>query len=81
MVQPIGGLSTIVASFLARMRGSGEPELSQRRTKDLEQFIRECESYQMDRGTISGSSEDQALEGFRRRFEDLLGNSNKNANS
>ncbi|KIM87744.1 hypothetical protein PILCRDRAFT_814458 [Piloderma croceum F 1598] len=75
----LGGLSTIVASFLARMRGSGEPELSLRRTKDLDQFIRECEAFQLDRGYVTGPSEDQTLDDFRKRFEDLLGNLNKNA--
>jgi len=75
----LGGLSTIVASFLARMRGSGEPELSLRRTKDLDQFIRECEAFQLDRGYVTGPSEDQTLEDLRKRFEDLLGNLNKNS--
>ena len=70
----IGGFSTIVASFLARMRGSGEPELSQKRTKDLDQFIRECDAFQMDRGHLTGNEEDQTLDNFRKRFEDLLGN-------
>jgi hypothetical protein len=74
MFDTIGGFSTIVASFLARMRGSGEPEQSQRRIKDLEQFIRDCETFQMDRGHVTGSEEDQTLEHFRKRFEALLGN-------
>jgi hypothetical protein len=70
----IGGLSTLVASFLARMRGSGEPELSQLRTKDLEQFLRECDAFQMDRGYVLGNEEDQTLDEFRKRLEDILGN-------
>lgn len=69
-----GGLSTLVASFLARMRGSGEPELSIKRCKDLDQFIRDCEAFQMDHGHITGSEEDDRLMEFRRRFEELLGN-------
>jgi hypothetical protein len=32
----LGGASTVVASFLARTRGSGEPELSRDRARDLE---------------------------------------------
>ena len=71
-----GGMSTLVASYLARMRGSNEPELSITRAKDLDQFIRECDAFQMDRGHITGNSEDSALEGFRKRFEELLGNAN-----
>jgi len=46
----LGGLSTIVASYLARARGSNEPELSITRVNDLEQFIRECRAFQMDFG-------------------------------
>jgi hypothetical protein len=69
-----GGLSTLVASFLARMRGSSEPELSITRTKDLEQFIRECDAFQMDRGHVTGGEEDHTLDEFRRKFEELLGN-------
>lgn len=71
-----GGLATIVASYLARARGSNEPELSITRVKDLEQFIRECEAFQMDFGHTLGDKYDQDLENFRRRFEELLGNAN-----
>lgn len=74
-----GGLSTIVASYLARARGSNEPELSIARCKDLEQFIRECLAFQMDSGHMVASAHpecDERLEDFRRRFEELLGNAN-----
>jgi hypothetical protein len=50
----LGGLSTIAASYLARARGSNEPELSISRTKDLEQFIRECQAFQLDYGHLFG---------------------------
>jgi hypothetical protein len=33
----LGGFSTVIASFLARMRGSGEPEESKSRAKELQQ--------------------------------------------
>lgn len=72
----LGGASTLVASYLARMRGSNEPELSITRTKDLNQFIRECDAFQMDYGHITGTGQDAQLEEFRRRFEELLGNAN-----
>ncbi|KIM40738.1 hypothetical protein M413DRAFT_167044 [Hebeloma cylindrosporum] len=72
----LGGLSTIVASYLARARGSNEPELSITRVKDLEQFIRECKSFQMDKGHVVGDEYDEELEAKRRRFEELLGNAN-----
>lgn len=71
-----GALATLVASYLARARGSNEPELSITRVKDLEQFIRECESFKLDHGTTTGNEHDQELENKRRRFEELLGNAN-----
>jgi len=72
----LGALATLVASYLARARGSNEPELSITRTKDLEQFIRECRSFQMDYGHLSGHEFDPELIRLRRRFEELLGNAN-----
>ncbi|KAF9446647.1 hypothetical protein P691DRAFT_673078 [Macrolepiota fuliginosa MF-IS2] len=79
MTAILGGLATIVASYLARARGSSEPELSIARVKDLEQFIRECEAFQMDHGHLLGSANPQhaaQLEALRDNFEELLGNGN-----
>jgi hypothetical protein len=50
MTAILGGIATIIAAFLARARGSGEPERSSMRARDLEQFVREAESFVMDRG-------------------------------
>jgi len=72
----LGGFSTLVASFLARARGSNEPELSITRVKDLEQFIRECQAFKMDYGHVLGDKYDNELHVFRNRFEELLGNAN-----
>lgn len=41
----LGGVSTLVASFLARVRGSGEPELSKERVRDLQKV---CEVFVVD---------------------------------
>ena len=71
-----GAIATLVASYLARARGSNEPELSITRTKDLEQFIRECRSFQLDYGHFPGRELDPELIRLRRRFEELLGNAN-----
>lgn len=74
-----GGLATIVASYLARARGSQEPELSITRVKDLEQFIRECEAFKLDHGHLLGSSNPQQearLAELRDKYEELLGNGN-----
>ncbi|KAJ7133181.1 hypothetical protein C8R44DRAFT_21858 [Mycena epipterygia] len=76
MTTILGGLSTVVASYLARSRGSNEPELSIIRCKDLEQFIRECEIFMLDFGHISGNEHDEKLTALRDRYEELLGNGN-----
>ncbi|KAJ7463921.1 hypothetical protein B0H11DRAFT_83693 [Mycena galericulata] len=72
----LGGLSTVVASYLARARGSNEPELSIARCKDLDQYIRECETFMMDLGHLTDNEHDQRLNKLRERFEELLGNGN-----
>lgn len=75
----LGGLATLVASYMARARGSGEPELSITRVKDLEQFLRECKAFQMDHAHEYGTPENrlsERLEDLRQRFEELLGNAN-----
>ena len=69
-------MSTLVASYLARVRGSNEPELSRSRVKDLAQFIRECQAFQMDHGLSTGHEHDADLDRFRGQFEELLGNGN-----
>ncbi|KAJ3842532.1 hypothetical protein EV361DRAFT_931924 [Lentinula raphanica] len=75
-VSVLGGLSTLVASYLARARGSNEPELSTIRVKDLDEFIRECKAFEMDFGHCTGDEYDEKLQRFRTRFEELLGNAN-----
>ncbi|KAJ7736780.1 hypothetical protein DFH07DRAFT_98518 [Mycena maculata] len=72
----LGGFSTVVASYLARARGSNEPELSITRCKDLEQYIRECEIFILDFGHLTGNEYDPQLTALRERFEELLGNAN-----
>ncbi|KJA19822.1 hypothetical protein HYPSUDRAFT_204256 [Hypholoma sublateritium FD-334 SS-4] len=72
----LGALATLVASYLARARGSNEPELSITRTKDLEHFLRECNNFSDDHANYIGHDLDNQLDNFRRRFEELLGNAN-----
>ncbi|KAF7328959.1 Carbamoyl-phosphate synth [Mycena venus] len=71
-----GGFATLVASYLARARGSNEPELSITRVKDLDQYIRECEIFILDYGHLTGNEHDSKLNALRDRFEELLGNAN-----
>ncbi|KAG1898490.1 uncharacterized protein F5891DRAFT_1237574, partial [Suillus fuscotomentosus] len=73
----VSGMSTLVASYLARARGSNEPELSITRVKDLDQFLRDCLAFEMDHGHEYGTPENglnDRLEYLRKRFEELLGN-------
>ncbi|KAF9233220.1 hypothetical protein BU15DRAFT_54189, partial [Melanogaster broomeanus] len=75
----LGGMSTMVASFLARTQGSHEPELSITRVKDLEHFLRDCHSFQLDHGHMLGTAANglnRELDELRQRFEELLGNAN-----
>ncbi|KAI0337846.1 hypothetical protein BDW22DRAFT_1339095, partial [Trametopsis cervina] len=70
----LGGLSTLAASYLARARGSGEPEASSLRCKDLENFVRELESTCLDRGNEPAPDDNKIVMSFRARFEEIMGN-------
>ncbi|KAJ7904979.1 hypothetical protein B0H13DRAFT_2024203 [Mycena leptocephala] len=72
----LGGASTVVASFLARQRGSNEPELSLTKSKDLDQYIRECKIFILDHGHLTGTEHDAELKNLRDRYEELMGNGN-----
>ena len=74
MTSVLGGIATIVASFLARLRGTNEPELSIQRVKDLQSFEREIEAYIKDHGEEAGPGHDHKVKEFRKKFEYLLGN-------
>ena len=73
----IGALATLVASYLARARGSNEPEVSITRTKALDQLIRECQAFQMDYGHLQGRQYDPPIIQLRRRLEEILSNGNR----
>ncbi|KAG0704074.1 hypothetical protein DFH29DRAFT_802484, partial [Suillus ampliporus] len=68
-------LTTLVASYLARVQGSGKSELSITRVKDLEQLLRDCESFILDHGKnlygTPGDKLDQQMESLRRCREIL----------
>ena len=64
----------MVASYLARARGSGEPEQSNIKVRDLDQFVRECKAFMLDYGNSDGHEHDEKINTFRQRFEHLLGN-------
>ncbi|KAI0739620.1 hypothetical protein C8Q80DRAFT_1274678 [Daedaleopsis nitida] len=70
----LGGLSTLAASYLAKARGSGEPEWSTRRAQDLSSFLRDCEAFELDYGHKVGPEHDDMINRYRRRFEEIMGN-------
>ncbi|KAG1823358.1 uncharacterized protein BJ212DRAFT_1476249 [Suillus subaureus] len=73
----LGGLSTIVASYLTRARGLNEPEISNTRVKDLDQFLRKCHIFKTDHGHKYGTTEDKLndeLEHLRGQLEEILRN-------
>lgn len=70
----LGGMSTLAASYLARARGSGEPEISIARSKDIENFIRDCEAFVFDHGHLVTEQYDVLIDRYRRRFEEIIGN-------
>lgn len=51
----LGGTSTILASYLAKVRGSGEPEMSSIRSRELDSFLREVDAFVLDQGSFSFS--------------------------
>ena len=46
----LGAISTILASYLAKVRGSGEPEFSTIHARELNTFLRDIEAFIMDHG-------------------------------
>lgn len=50
-VAALGGLSTVLASYLAKARGSGEPESSTIRMRELNTFLREINTFVLDHGS------------------------------
>jgi SMODS and SLOG-associating 2TM effector domain len=70
----LGGASTLVASYLARTKGTNEPQASKYRAKALDHFLREIESFDLDHGHEMGDKWDEKIGGFRLGLESILGN-------
>ena len=70
----LGGLSTLAASYLAKMRGSGEPEASTATCAELENFVRELQAYILDTGHLAGEKHRDTVRQYRERLEKILGN-------
>ncbi|KAF9777901.1 hypothetical protein BJ322DRAFT_987780, partial [Thelephora terrestris] len=71
-VAVLGGISTTCASYLAKARGSGEPEFSHFRSRELSTFIRELDAFILDKGHFTGPEHDREISTFRERFELII---------
>jgi len=73
-VSVMGGVSTVISTYMAKARGENEPETSEALCKNLEQFIREAEAFSMDHGHLSEPDVklDEKIGWFRQRLEDLI---------
>src|SRR6266436_626788 len=67
-------MATLIASYLARMKGTNEPQASQLRSKELDHFLREIEAFDLDHGHEVGDKWDDKVNGFRFGLEKILGN-------
>lgn len=66
-------MSTLAASYLAKARGSGEPEFSAGKCKDLENFERELSAYVLDHGHYVGEKYNGTIQRYRDKFEEIMG--------
>ncbi|KAH9025211.1 hypothetical protein EDB85DRAFT_1984363 [Lactarius pseudohatsudake] len=76
-ISVLGGAATFVASYLARMRSSSEPEASRLRAKNLNRFLHEVQAFQLDHGPEKDSTLDKDIDKFRSRLENILSKSGK----
>ncbi|KAH8981720.1 hypothetical protein EDB92DRAFT_2118045 [Lactarius akahatsu] len=80
-ISVLGGAATFVASYLARMRSSSEPEASRLRAKNLNRFLREVQAFQLDHGREEDPTWDKQIDIFRSRLENILSKSGKVTNN
>ncbi|TDL20036.1 hypothetical protein BD410DRAFT_389453 [Rickenella mellea] len=72
MTSVLGGIGTVVSSYLATARGSDEMEVSLSRADNLQTFARQCKAFVLDHGNeIDGH--DETIKYYRQYFEELLG--------
>jgi len=74
----LGAFSTIIASFLARMRGTGEPDRSKASARGFDRYVRACDAYLVDHADEPGRdpAHMERIKGFREEFEQLEGSLN-----
>jgi hypothetical protein len=67
----VGAISTVVASYLAKARGSNEPDLSKHHSKELDQFLRDIKAFILDHGDDKGREWESKIAEFRDRLEEI----------
>ena len=81
MTSVLGGAGTVVASYLARSKGTGELDICKKRVSNLKRFNRECEAFIKDYGDVETNPKNSMLNyricELRNHFEMLLGNFDK----
>ena len=65
MIATLGVSSTLVAWYLARTRGSDDPQQSRLRARDLGHLLREVDMFILDCGHEPGNKWDDKINGFR----------------
>ena len=63
----------MAASYLAKARGSGEPERSSQLARDMENYVRDLKAFVLDHGHKLGDDLSDHVEEYRQQFEALLG--------
>ena len=63
-----------MASYLARAKGSNEPDFSRGRARQLKHFLREIDAFILDHEHEIGEKWDEKIKGFRLGLENMLGN-------
>ncbi|KAH9961788.1 hypothetical protein BC827DRAFT_260419 [Russula dissimulans] len=66
--------SAVVGSYLARTKGSNEPQASHLRARLLEYFMRDINAFVLDHGLEPGDKWDEEINGFRIGLENIVGN-------
>lgn len=72
----LGGGSTIIASYLTRVRNSNEPETSNAQVCNLSKFVRECYAFVEDHEHDTGQEYDARMNELWNRMEEVLGGGN-----
>lgn len=60
-----------MSAFLARVRGTREPERSKSHSENLEKYIRDLKAFVEDHGMSTGQEHNERIDRFRDEFSRL----------